>query len=295
MQQLTALLVTMRPRQWSKNVLFVFPAIFFGRELLGLDALLRVLICCLLMVMMSGCVYIINDLFDIEGDRQHPTKRERPIAAGQVSVRVAAAAATLLVLVVLTLAFAFDRDLLLLLLLYLLLQLSYTKWLKHVVILDVLVVATGFVLRIAMGAVVIDITLSPWLTTAAGLLALFLVISKRRQEYRQLGDKASAARAVFARYNLPLLDDLLRIVTTAVLLTYTIYALNAPYLTIDGVNVGIYTVPVVFYGLFRYLYLMHVEEEGGAPDEVLLVDRPLQLCLVTAGLIYFVILYVLGA
>ena len=154
-------------------------------------------------------------------------------------------------------------------------------------------VSAGFVLRILAGGVVVDVELSPWLTACAGLLALFLIIGKRRQELQMLGDAAPAARASFRHYSLPLLDDLLRIVTSCVLITYVIYTVESPTMIRQGQNLGLLTVPIVIYGIFRYLYLIHIEGEGGAPEEVLLTDRPLQLTLIVAALTYFVILYVL--
>ena len=283
----------MRPRQWTKNVLFVFPALVFSAQLFDQASFVRVLICCGLMVLTSGCVYIINDIVDVESDRQHPTKRLRPIAAGQVSISLARAVALVLAMAALAAAYSFERRLALLLLVYFLLQIGYSLYLRNVVLLDILVVAAGFVLRILAGGLVIDVALSPWLTTSGGLLALFLVIGKRRQELALLGDQAAAARDIFRRYNLALLDDMLRIVTTCVLITYIIYSVEAPTLIKQGQNLGLVTVPFVIYGLFRYLYLMHVEEEGSAPDEVLLTDRPLQATILAAALAYFVILYLL--
>lgn len=287
------LILTMRPRQWTKNVLFVFPAIVFNAQLFDQASFIRVLVCCALMILTSGCVYIINDVVDVESDRQHPTKSQRPIAAGHVSISVARLVAVLLAIVILAAAFSFEQRLAVLLLAYLLLQIGYSLYLRNVVLLDILGVTAGFVLRILAGGLVIDVALSPWLTTSGGLLALFLVIGKRRQELALLGDQAAAAREIFRHYNLELLDDMLRIVTTCVLITYIIYTVEAPTLIKQGQNLGLITVPIVVYGLFRYLYLIHVEEEGSAPDEVLLTDRPLQVTIIAAALAYFVILYLL--
>ena len=283
----------MRPRQWTKNVLFVFPAIVFSAQLFDVDSFVRVVICCLLMILTSGCVYIVNDIIDIDSDRQHPTKKQRPIAAGALSTSVARIAAIVLALLVLFLATNFDSRLAILLSAYFLLQVAYSLYLKNVLLLDILTVAAGFVLRILAGGIVIDVALSPWLTTSAGLLALFLVIGKRRQELTSLGEQAAAAREIFQLYDLRLLDELLRIVTTSVMITYIIYTVESPTMIRQGQSLGLITVPIVIYGLFRYLYLIYVEEEGSAPDEVLLTDRPLQFTLVAAALAYFVILYLL--
>ena len=283
----------MRPRQWTKNVLFVFPAIVFDAGLFDIDALGRVIVCCALLILTASAVYIFNDIIDIDSDRQHPVKKHRPIATGVVPVPAAAIAAAALAAVALMCSVAFDRELTVILLAYLLLQVVYSLYVKQIALLDIMVVSAGFVLRILAGGVVVDVTLSPWLTTSAGLLALFLIIGKRRQELQLLGDAAHSARASFRHYNLPLLDDLLRIVTTCVLITYVIYTVESPTMIRDGQNLGLITVPIVIYGIFRYLYLIHVEGEGSAPDEVLLTDRPLQFTLVVALVTYFVILYVL--
>jgi len=292
LETLSNLIETMRPKQWTKNVLFVFPAIVFSEQLFELDLLGRVLVCCLLLILSSGCVYIINDLADMEADRSHPVKSRRPIASGKLSPSAAKAAVVLLIPLLLLAAHYFDERLALLVIVYFAVQIAYSHSIKHVVILDILVVAAGFVLRLLAGGIVIDVSLSPWLYASAGMLALFLVIGKRRQELASLGDDAAATRRAFAQYNLPLLDDMLRIVTAATTITYIIYTVESPTMIREGQNLGLITVPFVIYGLFRYLYLIHVEERGGAPDEVLLNDRPLQATIGLAALAYIVILYV---
>ena len=293
MGALAALFATMRPKQWTKNVLFVLPPIVFSEQLFDLDLLVRVIVCCILLILSSGCVYIINDITDLDADRAHPVKRLRPIAAGQLSVTVSKAAAVVLALLVMTAAYVFDERLAVLIIVYLALQIAYSLYVKHIVILDVFAVAAGFVLRLLAGGVVIDVSLSPWLYASAGLLALFLVIGKRRQELASLGENAATSRPIYAQYNLPLLEDLLRTVTSATTITYILYTVESPTMVRNGEHVGLLTVPFVIYGLFRYLYLIHVEELGGAPDEVLLRDRPLQATLLLAATVYFVILYVL--
>lgn len=290
---LIGLLQTMRPRQWTKNILFVFPPLVFDSLLFDLDALTRVALCGCLLILISGSIYIINDLADLTADRAHPQKKSRPLAAGLVSVPAARIAAAILPALALALANAVDQELFWVLLAYFVLQVAYSFRLKHIVLLDILVVAAGFVLRVLAGGVVIDVRLSPWLYTSAGLLALFLVIGKRRQEYSALGDKAAATRPVFAHYNLALLDEMLRIVTASAMITYILYTVEARTMVRYGENLGLLTVPIVIYGLFRYLYLIYVRDEGSAPDEVLLTDRPLQATIFAAALAYFVIIYML--
>ena len=293
LQSIGSIVETMRPRQWTKNVLFVFPAIVFSEQLFELHLLARVIVCCIILILCSGCVYIINDLADFEADRAHPVKRQRPIAAGKLSPVSAKATAIVLAPLVFAASYYFDAGLALLIGVYLLVQISYSFYFKHIVILDVLLVAAGFVLRLLAGGLIIDVSLSPWLYASAGLLALFLVIGKRRQDLASLGDSAAATRRAFHQYNLPLLDDMLRVVTSATTITYIIYTVESPTMVRDGQHLGLLTVPFVIYGLFRYLYLIHVEERGGAPDEVLFNDRPLQAAIVLAALAYVIILYVL--
>ena len=293
MDTLSALVRSMRPQQWTKNVFFVFPAILFDAKLLQAELLIRVIAASGLLVLVSGSVYIINDLMDREQDKAHPSKRHRPIASGSLSVPVAQLAAAALAIVALALAYGLDFELFLLLTLYLLLQIVYSLRLKHVALLDVLVVAAGFVIRVMVGGVVIDVEVSPWLYAFTGLLALFLVVGKRRQELVKLGDQAEQTRPTFRHYNLPLLDDMLRIFTTSTLITYILYTIEVETMTKHGANLGLITVPFVLYGLLRYLYLLHVEETDSAPEEILLADRPIQITVMLAGVAYFIILYAL--
>lgn len=290
---LIGLLQTMRPRQWTKNILFVFPALVFDSQLFVLDSLARVVLCSCLLIVISGSIYIINDLADLEADRAHPRKKSRPLAAGVVSVPVARLAAVIFPALALAAASSVHQNLFLVLLAYFVLQVAYSFVLKHIVLLDILVVAVGFVLRLLAGGVVIDVRLSPWLYASAGLLALFLVIGKRRQEFSALGENAPLARPVSAHYNLALLDDMLRIVTASAMITYILYTVEARTMVRYGENLGLLTVPIVIYGLFRYLYLIHVRNEGSAPDEILLTDRPLQATIAAAAIAYFVIIYLL--
>lgn len=297
MQILTGLLRSMRPRQWTKNLLFVFPALVFDGQLFDPGPFSRVFVAFVMLCVISGTVYILNDLVDIESDRQHPSKKKRPIPSGQLPVRAAMIAVALMPLVSLVLAFFFSKPLAAILLGYLVLQVLYSFRLKHVVIVDVLAVTAGFILRVAAGVVVITVeNFSPWLYACTGLLALFLVIGKRRQELLTMGDNAVNVRRNFQEYNLPLLDDMLRVVTTSTLITYILYTIEVPTEEISsesGQNLALLTVPFVMYGLFRYLYLIHVKGEGSAPDEVLLRDRPLQVNLLLFGLAFIIILYIL--
>ncbi|MDW8172491.1 MAG: decaprenyl-phosphate phosphoribosyltransferase [Anaerolineae bacterium] len=292
MRVVLGILRTMRPKQWTKNVLFIFPAILFDGQLLNMNALGRVVLAALLMIVMSGTVYIINDLVDVEKDRQHPKKRTRPIASGEVPIRVAVTAAFILPTATLLFALWWDRSLAVVMLIYLIVQVTYSLYLKHVPILDILAVTTGFVLRILAGVVVIDVAnFSPWLYACGALLALFLVVGKRRQELLTLGETALKTRPIFEHYNLALLDDMLRLVVNATFIAYLLYTIEVDTVRIADINASLVTVPFVLYALFRYLYLIHVRGEGSAPDEVLLTDRPLQLAIFGWGLTVFILIY----
>jgi len=294
LQALIGLFRTMRPKQWTKNVLFVLPGIIFDQKLFILSEFINVVVACILLILMSGSVYIINDLVDIEKDRQHPRKKFRPLPAGELPRGLAIAAAFFIPVMTLLFAIWFDWRLAIVLIIYLGLQLSYSFVLKNMVILDVLAVTAGFILRVAAGVVVIQVeNFSPWLYACAGLLALFLVIGKRRQDLVALRDHAVKTRAIYREYNLPLLDDMLRMVTTATLITYIIYTIEAPTIKLAETNLALLTVPFVLYGLFRYLYLIHVKGEGSAPDEVLLQDRGLQIAMLLWGLTFVVLLYLI--
>lgn len=286
-----ALIRTMRPKQWTKNLLFIFPAIAFDGQLFELEPFLRVLLAFVLFTMISGTVYIINDLVDIESDRQHPKKKYRPLPSGQLPLGMARTAAVIIPAVALLLSL-YSLKLTAILVAYLIMQLLYSLSLKHVVIIDVLVIMIGFIMRVAAGVVVIDIrNFSPWLYACTGLLALFLAVGKRRQELITLGENATNTRPIFKDYNLALIDDMLRVVTTSTLITYILYTIEVR--TPVGQNLGLLTVPFVLYGLFRYLYLIHVRGEGSAPDEVLLKDRPLQVDILLFALTHIVILYIM--
>lgn len=294
MKAIIALIRTMRPKQWTKNVLFVYPALVADGQMFMVEPLLRVTLACALLCLLAGAVYILNDLVDLESDKMHPRKKLRPLPSGQLPLPLARAAAFLLPLFSLVVALLLGWKLALVLAAYYGLQLAYIFWLKHVPLLDIFALTTGFVLRVAAGVVVINVTnFSPWLYVVLGLLASFLTIAKRRQELILLGSDAGKVRRIFQHYNLPLLDELMRITTTSTLIAYIVYTIETPSPLLAGTNLALATVPFVMFGLFRYLYLIHVRGESAPPDEVLLKDRPLQLDIALYALTFVVILYVL--
>lgn len=293
---LMGLIRTMRPTQWTKNVLFILPPIIFDGKLFVASTFFRIVAAIALFSIVAGTVYIINDIVDIENDRQHPRKKNRPLPSGQLSMRAATWSAIVLPISAIIVALLIDWGLAVILLVYLILQIAYSFSLKHIVLIDVLSVTAAYVLRVVAGAIVVQVeNFSPWLYVCSGLLALFLVIGKRRQELVTLGENAVKTRQIFREYNLPLLDDMLRMVTTGTLVAYILYTIENPIRRIFDINLALFTVPFVLYGLFRYLYIIHVRGEGGAPDEVFLSDRWLQIAILCWGLLFIILLYLVPA
>ena len=272
-----ALVVSLRPRQWPKNAV-VLVGLVFARELGQPEQVLRAVLGALLFCLLSGAVYLVNDLLDVEKDRLHPLKRTRPLASGQLSPLTAGVVAVLLVAGSLFAAYLLSPAFCAVALGYLGLQALYVGWLKHVVILDVMALAGGFVLRAVAGAVVVGVPISPWLYVCTMLLALFLALGKRRQELVLLEDNAGEHRPALEQYTVALLDHLLQVVTTSLLVAYMLYTFFAE--TLPRNRAMMLTIPFVLYGLFRYLYLVYARGEGGSPEEVLLRDRPMALCVV---------------
>lgn len=284
-----ALLKTMRPRQWPKNG-FLFVALLFDRQLFHWPALLRTLTGFVLFCLLSSAVYIVNDLMDLEADRKHPKKRLRPIASGQLSERTARIALALILLSVLPLSFLLSQLFFLICLFYFLANLLYTIRLKHIVLMDIFSLASFYVLRVVAGVELIEVTrFSPWLYIFATFLSLFLGVGKRRAELALLDQGAGEHRKTLGNYSLPLLDQLITIVTTITIITYSLYTFSAPGLPEN--HAMMLTIPFVIYGIFRYLYLIQVENSGGAPEDVLFTDRPLQIVLGLWGLSVILFLY----
>jgi len=285
---IAGIIKTLRPKQWTKNG-FIFAALIFDVKLFQIEPLVKTIIGFVLLCLISGTVYVINDLVDIEKDRQHPAKKNRPIPSGQVPVRVAVAVAIILPAICLPLSFLLDPVFGIIITTYLVLQIAYSFALKNLVIIDVLTIAAGFVLRVAAGVPLVEAErFSPWLYVFTVLLALFLGLGKRRHELVLLNGQA-ATRYILSQYNLSFIDSMMSIVTTGTIITYAFYTFSAPNLPDN--HLMMLTIPFVIYGIFRYLYVVHVQGNGGAPDEVLLTDRPLQICIVLFGLAVVVILY----
>lgn len=267
------LVKAMRPRQWVKSTV-VYAALVFDGKLFEPGLFVATTLVFLAFCLLSSAVYMLNDLVDIEKDRQHPRKRFRPLASGQLDPRVAVVAATVFALVSLIVGFWLSLWVGVILVAYIAQNVAYSFWLKNIVIVDVMMLALGFLLRVAAGVAIVQPgNFSPWLYVCVTLLALFLGFGKRRQEIVLLEENAGNHRSSLLEYNVPLLDQLIGMVTTATLVVYTFYSFDAT--TALAHSKMLLTVPFVFYFLARYLYLVHVKHLGGAPDELLLEDKAL--------------------
>ncbi len=284
-----ALLKSMRPRQWSKNI-FLFAALVFDKQLFDLQSTLRTLAGFALFCLISSSVYILNDLADAEADRQHPDKKDRPIASGALPVNIAWLAGFILALIPLAASYFLAVQFTVVLAVYFLLNMAYSKWLKHIPILDVLVLAAGFVLRVHAGVTLISVErFSPWLYVVMTLLSLFLGFGKRRAELTLLADNAGVHREVLKGYSIPLLDQYIMIVSGTTIVAYSLYTFSAP--NVPANHSMMLTIPFVVYTIFRYLYLIQVEHAGGAPEDILLSDRPFQLAMLLWGITVLVVFY----
>lgn len=284
-----AFLQSLRPRQWAKNG-FLLAALVFDRKLMYWPAVERSLLGFMLFCFLSGAVYLLNDIVDREADLQHPKKRHRPIPSGRLPLPVAWMGALLLPLVILPIAFWMDRSFGVIAVLYYLTMLAYSFWLKHVPLIDVFTIAGGFVLRVAAGAALVHVErFSPWLYVVTVMLSLFIGFGKRRAEIALLAHHAQSHRRVLEGYTLTFLDRLITITSTATVMAYSLYTFSAPNLPKN--HAMMLTIPFVLYGIFRYMYLVYVENQGGAPEEALFQDRPLLATVFLWGLAVVLIFY----
>jgi 4-hydroxybenzoate polyprenyltransferase len=271
------LLQSLRPSQWTKNCV-VFAGLIFAERLRDPGAVLRATGAFAIFCILSGVVYLFNDIRDRDADRRHPIKSRRPIASGQLAVSTAAAAAVGLCVVALAASFRLDPRFGLVATIYVLLNGLYSISLKHIVILDALTIALGFVLRAAGGAVAIDVAFSHWLLLITLLGAMFLALGKRRAELVELAGGAQGHRRILAEYSPHLLDQMIGVLTSSTLLAYAFYTISPDTVQKFGTEQLIFTVPFILYGIFRYLYLVHQRAGGGNPSELLVTDRPLLIC-----------------
>lgn len=281
----------MRPRQWIKNI-FIFAPLVFDKKLTDPAALLITIAGAVLFSLVASSVYLFNDLSDVEADRQHPRKKHRPIASGALPVSVARTSAVILLVVSLGLAFLISPAFFIVCLVYFTLNISYSLWLKHIELLDVLLLSSFYVIRVVAGVTIIEVErFSPWLYLAATSVALLMGIGKRRAELLKAQGDANGTRKVLKLYTLPFLDNLLMIVLTITIMTYSLYTFASPNLPPN--HATMLTIPFVIYGVFRYLYLLQVKGHGEAPEEIVLTDRPFQINMLLWGLSILAIFYLL--
>lgn len=289
MTDIAALIRALRPRQWIKNLVILVPLVF-DVKLLQMQYLVPSLLAFGVFCALASSVYLINDLFDAEADRLHPTKKNRPIAAGLITPRSAVITAVILPLLALPAAYAIKPLLGLLAAVYWVQNLLYSYRLKNIVILDVMVVATGFLLRLGAGVTLVNVErFSPWMFICVGLGALLVGFGKRRHELTLMQAQASSHRTVLQEYTLPFLDLAINMAAAAILIAYSLYTFSAPNMPAN--HLMMLTIAPVWYGTLRYLYLLHVAGKGGAPEDLLLDDRPLLATVFVWALAAVLVLY----
>ncbi|MEC0123988.1 decaprenyl-phosphate phosphoribosyltransferase [Paenibacillus pabuli] len=271
---ITGLFKLLRPKQWTKNVL-LFAALLFSFEEIRTETILSTLLGFILFSLVAGCVYILNDYVDRDRDRQHPVKKFRPIASGQVHATHALLFGIVLLIFAVGTAFVMNPLFGVLCMVYFLLNVSYSFVLKHLVILDMMTIAAGFVLRAIAGGVLIHVPFTPWFLICTMLLSLFLAIGKRRNELTLLEGNTGSHRKVLENYSITLLDQFNTIVTTATIISYSLFTFTS-----DRTIHLMWTIPLVIYGMFRYLYLIHMKNQGGSPDRVLFEDKPILITVI---------------
>ncbi|WP_340020530.1 decaprenyl-phosphate phosphoribosyltransferase [Paenibacillus sp. FSL H3-0457] len=265
----SGLIRLLRPKQWTKNLL-LFAALLFSFEEIRTETILATLLGFILFSLVAGCVYILNDFVDRDRDRQHPVKKYRPMASGQVNPSHALMFGIILLILSVGTAFMMNPLFGVLCIVYFLLNVSYSFVLKHLVILDMMTIAAGFVLRAIAGGVLIYVPFTPWFLICTMLLSLFLAIGKRRNELTLLEGNTGSHRKVLDNYSITLLDQFNTIVTTATIISYSLFTFTS-----DRTIHLMWTIPLVIYGMFRYLYLIHMKNQGGSPDRVLFEDKPI--------------------
>ncbi len=267
---------SLRPKQWIKN-LFIFAPLIFSQNLLDKPLFLKTVVAFVTFCLLSSAHYIFNDLQDLEEDKLHPLKSQRPLASGRLQKPAAVVAMIVLGTAGFGLALTINEYFFLIGMFYIVLQIAYSLWLKHVVILDIFVIAAGFLIRVVAGGLAIRVDISHWLLICTMLLSLFLAMGKRRHELVLLNRSAISHRPILKEYNTYLLDQMISVVTASTLVAYCLYTISEETVAKFGTANLIYTVPFVLYGIFRYLYLIHQKAEGGSPESLIIEDKPLLL------------------
>ena len=290
MQLIWLILISLRPRQWTKNF-FVFPGLLFSKNLFQPDLLLTALSAFLIFCFLSGSVYLFNDLIDRKEDRRHPEKAKRPIAAGTLPVGAARGAMVLIATASLGASLLINFKFAGVVCGFFLMQLAYSLWLKQIVLLDIFSIAAGFFLRVFAGAEAVGVPISSWLLLCAIFLSLFLALGKRRSEMVMLGEDVVGSRPVLTQYNLVFVDQMVSVATAGTVLTYSLYTLSPETVEKFQSKDLWLTIPIVLYGIFRYLFLMYQRGDGGSPEGILLSDNPLMVSIVLYLLVVVSILY----
>jgi 4-hydroxybenzoate polyprenyltransferase len=286
------IIISMRPRQWTKNAL-IFAALLFSQHLLDIDFLFRSFAGFGLFCLVSGCVYLFNDVLDVKNDIIHPEKKTRPIASGRISKDAAVTISFLGSAIGILLSFAMRFEFGMVVAGYFVLQVLYTLVLKKIVLLDVFSIAFGFVIRAAAGAYVIYVEISPWLLVCTLLLSLFLALCKRRHELAIVQASVNS-RSVLGSYSIDMLDQMINIVGSGTVISYALYTMSEATIRKFGTDKLIFTVPFVLFGIFRYLFIVHKKMEGGSPERILLTDTPLIINILLYGITAAGIIYLLG-
>lgn len=281
------LFLALRPHQWLKNLLILLPLVF-GQQLLNLSAFLKTVSIFFIFCLVSSAVYLINDIIDLESDKKHLTKKKRPLASGKITVFQAKTTAFILGIVGMVLSFILDMHAGWVIIVYIALNYTYMKTLKKAIIIDVFCIGAFFYLRILAGAITSNVVLSNWIIMCTVLLALFLVFNKRRYDLEVSKD----SRAVFSKYSVSFIDRMISVISTSIVIVYTLYVMDASTIERFGTNHLIYTVPFVYYGVFRYLYLIDTKSLDGDPARILISDYKIQINLalwliVSIAVIYF--------
>jgi 4-hydroxybenzoate polyprenyltransferase len=286
---LKAILKELRIHQWIKNTFVLIPLVF-DRQLFLVEPLTRTILGFFLFCFVSSSVYIINDVMDVEADRLHPKKKNRPIASGELPIPLAFTVASILVIGSFITAYFLSIAFLVIMALYFFINLAYSMKLKHVPLLDVFIIAAGFVLRVGAGVTIIEVErFSPWLYAVTTVFALFFALGKRRGELATIQNSNNSQRKVLDGYTIPMLDQFITIISATTIISYSLYTFSAPNLPEN--HSMMLTIPFAIYGIFRYLYLIQVKNEGGAPDELVLSDRPLQITFLLFSISVIIIFY----
>ncbi len=288
--KLRLVLISMRPGQWPKNA-FLFAALLFSRNIFHPAQVLTSVLAFGIFCLAAGAVYVLNDLLDMEQDRNHPKKRSRPLASGALDPQTGALAFSILLPVSLLAGYLVNGTFLLAVAAYLVLQIAYCTFLKKVILLDVFSIASGFFLRVAAGSAAIGVPMSKWLLICTIFISLFLALAKRRHELLALGEGAGEHRKVLEEYNLLFLDQMVSIATAGTIVSYSLYTLSEETIAKFGTGRLWLTVPLVLYGISRYLYRVYRHGDGGRPEELVWKDRPLLMCVAVYVVSVILILY----